>query len=390
MKKILFALMVVCSTARSQNIESKITAAEIVTIHSNILNEDRKLYIYKPAEDNIYAPAANPVIYLLDGDVQTKMVAGQVSYLSESYPVIPKMIVVGIGNTDRTRDLTPNHSIIGFDGKPDTSANSFGSHSGGGEKFMQFIQQEVMPYVEKNYHPAPYKIFSGHSLGGLMMFYSLLAHPDMFNAYIAISPSLFWDKQWTLQQAKEKWKAGTSLNKILFFSDGNEGGQFHTDAVSMDSLLKKNKLRNLKFKYVYYPAESHLSEPVKAFYDGIRFVYPDWYPPQTNNPVPLTYKYFEKFYDSLSKEYGYTIKPPEEAINNYGYNLVQLKKIDEALVFFKKNVENYPQSYNTYDSYGEALMIKGDKANSIINYKKSLELNPKNDNAKEKLKMLEQ
>ncbi|MEP6927162.1 MAG: alpha/beta fold hydrolase [Ginsengibacter sp.] len=390
MKKILFALLVLCANARAQNTDNKITAAEIVTLHSTILNEDRKLYIYKPAEDNIYAPASYPIIYLLDGDVQTKMVAGQVSYLSESYPVIPKMIVVGIGNTDRTRDLTPNHSVIGFDGKPDTSANAFGKSSGGGEKFLQFIQQEVMPYVEKNYHPAPYKIFSGHSLGGLMMFYSLLTHPDMFNAYIAISPSLFWDKQWTMHQAIEKWKAGTTLNKILFFSDGNEGGQFHTDALSMDSLFKKNKLQNLQFKYVYYPDESHISEPVKAFYDGIRFVYPAWYPPQTNNAAPLTYNYFEKYYDNLSKQYGYTIKPPEDAINNYGYNLIQLKQIDDALLFFKKNVENYPQSYNTYDSYGEALMIKGDKKNSIINYKKSLELNPKNDNAKDKLKILEQ
>lgn len=390
MKKIPFVLLVACSNIMAQNTDNKITAAEVVTIHSNILNEDRKLFIYKPSENSIYAPVAYPVIYLLDAEAQTRMVAGQVSYLSESYPVIPKMIVVGIGNTDRSRDLTPTHSIIGFDGKPDTSVNAFGKTSGGGEKFIQFIQQEVMPYVEKNYHPAPYKIFTGHSLGGLMMFYSLLSHPEMFNAYIAISPSLFWDKQWALQQASDKWKPGTSLNKILFFSDGSEGGQFHSDALSMDSLLKKNKLQHLKFKYVYYPDESHISEPVKAFYDGIRFVYPDWYPPQTNNATPLSYSYFEKYYDSLSKQYGYTIKPPEDAINNYGYNLLQLKKIDDALVFFKKNIENYPGSYNTYDSYGEALMIKGDKVNSIINYKKSLELNPKNDNAKAKLKMLEQ
>lgn len=383
-------LLLNSTIANSQVTDNKLTAAEVITIHSNILNEDRKLYIYRPAENGIYAPVAYPVIYLLDGDVQTKMVAGEVSYLSESYPVIPKMIVVGIGNSNRTRDLTPSHSLLGFDGKEDTSVNAFGKNSGGGEKFLQFIQQEVMPYIEESYHPAPYKIFSGHSLGGLLMFYSLLAHPDMFNAYISISPSLFWDKQWTLQQAAVKWKSGGSLNKILFFSDGSEGGQFHKDAVSMDSLLKKNKLQSLKYKYVYYPDESHISEPVKAFYDGIRFVYPDWYPPQTNNTTPLTYNYFEKYYDSLSKQYGYTIKVPEEAINSYGYNLMQMNKIDEALLFFKNNVENYPQSYNTYDSYGEALMVKGDKANSIINFKKSLNLNPKNDNAREKLKILQQ
>ena len=157
----------------------------------------------------------------------------------------------------------------------------------------------------------------------------------------------------------------------------------------MDSLLTKNKLQNLQFKYVYYPEESHISEPVKAFYDGIRFIYPAWYPPQTNNDALLTYSYFEKYYANLSKQYGYTITPPEESLNNYGYNLIRLNKIDDAMLFFKKNVENYPQSYNAYDSYGEALMIKGDTANSILNYKKSLELNPKNDNAKEKLKALE-
>ncbi|MEO8765401.1 MAG: alpha/beta hydrolase-fold protein [Ginsengibacter sp.] len=389
MKKIFFVSLLLFSIAKAQNNDSKIIAAETVTIHSAILNEDRKLFIYKPSENDIYAPADYPVIYLLDGEAQTRMVAGQVSYLSESYPVIPKMIVVGIGNTNRTRDLTPNHSNIGFDGKPDTSANPFGRNSGGGEHFLQFIQQEVMPYVEKNYHPAPYKIFSGHSLGGLMMFYCLLARPEMFNAYIAISPSLFWDKQWTIRQAADKWKPGMSLNKILFFSDGNEGGQFHTDALGMDSLLAKNKLQKLKFKYIYYPEESHISEPVKAFYDGIRFVFPDWFPQQANNTDVLKYSFFEKYYDTLSKKYGYTIKPPEEAINSYGYNLLQLNKIDEALIFFKKNTENYPQSYNTYDSYGEALMIKGDKANSIINYKKSLELNPKNDGAKGKLKTLQ-
>ncbi len=384
-----FLLFVFCSHAYAQD-DKKLTAAEVITLHSNILNEDRKIYIYKPGENNIYAPVEYPVLYLLDGDVQTKMVAGQVSFLSESYPVIPKMIVVGIGNTDRTRDLTPSHSDIGFDGKIDTSANAFGKRSGGGEKFLQFVQQEVMPYVEKNYHPAPYKIFSGHSFGGLMMFYCLLAHPDMFNAYIAISPSLSWDKQWTMRQAIEKWKPGTNLNKILFFSDGNEGGEFHTDALSMDSLLKKNQLQNLQFKYVYYPDESHISEPVKAFYDGIRFVYPSWYPPQTNNADPLTYNYFKDYYKGLSKQYGYTIKPPEDAINNYGYNLLQLKKINDAIFFFEKNVENYPRSYNAYDSYAEALMIKGDKENSIINYKKSLELNPKNVNATDKLKILQQ
>ena len=75
-------------------------------------------------------------------------------------------------------------------------------------------------------------------------------------AYSSISPFLSWINRTKL--AAEKWKPEHPLKKF-YFRDGNEGGQFHTDVLSIDSLLKKNKLQNLKFKYVYYPDESHVS-----------------------------------------------------------------------------------------------------------------------------------
>ena len=87
---------------------------------------------------------------------------------------MPEMIVVGIQNTNRTRDMTPTKT---------ESANS-----GGGENFMKFIETEVMPMVEKNYRTQPFKIFAGHSLGGLTVIYSFVSRPDLFNAYIAASP----------------------------------------------------------------------------------------------------------------------------------------------------------------------------------------------------------
>ena len=369
--------------------KGKVVTAEIVTIHSDILNEDRKLYIYKPTENTIYSPSTYPVIYLLDGAAHINMVAGQIHYLSESYPVLPRMIVVGIANTNRTRDLTPTSARTGYDGKPD-SMSVYLKWSGGGDKFMAFVESEVIPYVEENYRTAPYRIFTGHSLGGLMMFYSMLHNPDLFNAYIAISPSLWWDNQWILKQMAAQSTKDMARDKIVFFSDGNEGSQFHKDVMSMDSIFHKKNFSRFKYEYKYYPDESHIAEPVKAFYDGIRFVYPHWYPPEMDTSmVPLQYKVFEKHYKELSRLYGYEIKPPEEVINSYGYSLLDEKKIDEALIFFEKNVDNYPESYNVYDSYGEALMESGQKDDAIASYKKSLELNPNNENAKEKLKILQ-
>jgi tetratricopeptide (TPR) repeat protein len=80
----------------------------------------------------------------------------------------------------------------------------------------------------------------------------------------------------------------------------------------------------------------------------------------------------------------------ENRINNLGYTLIRAKKLTEAIALFKLNVEFYPQSSNVYDSLGEAYMTSGDKELAITNYKRSLELNPKNTNATEMLKKLGQ
>jgi predicted alpha/beta superfamily hydrolase len=180
--------------------------------------------------------------------------------------LIPPMIVVGIGNVlgVRTHDLTPTHSIIDPYGKIDTSAGLSLQTSGGGENFLQFIKDELMPYIEKKYKPAPYKIFSGHSFGGLMTFYCLTKHPEMFNAYISASPALWWDNKIHLKVATKNLRNTDYRKKLFFFSDASEGEIFHQDALYLDSLLGKESIPGLKYRYVYYPDESHVSETAKA------------------------------------------------------------------------------------------------------------------------------
>src|ERR1044072_7518629 len=100
---------------------------------------------YTPA--NMRPGETYTVLYLLDGAEHIEMVAGQIIYLSESYKIIPQMIIVGIANTDRVRDLTPTHSTIGPNGRPDSSANAMGRNSGGGKRFLSFMKDELMPYI---------------------------------------------------------------------------------------------------------------------------------------------------------------------------------------------------------------------------------------------------
>jgi len=105
--------------------------------------------------------------------------------------------------------------------------------------------------------------------------------------------------------------------------------------------------------------------------------------------VPLeqiTYKTIEDYYSDWTSIFGFPMKPREFVINEYGYKfLYGTKQVDKALDFFQMNIRNYPKSANTYDSYAEGLLAKGDKEKALINYQRALELDPKNKHAEEQI-----
>src|SRR5258708_12938990 len=288
------------------------------------------------------------------------------------------MIIVGITNYDhnRMKDLTPSRPKGGFGGITDTAA------FGGGEKFLQFISNEVMPYVESQYKTEPFKIFGGHSMGGLVAFRCLVNYPDMFNAYIAVSPSLWWDSALLVRQTDKKLTGNRLKNKFLFFSDANEGGEFHHDVLLMDTLLRQKGIGGLIYKYAYYPDETHMSEPIKAVYDALGFIYPQWYPTMDYSKATLVKNHF----GHLSDTYGYRVLPPEFFVARRGSRILRLvpAKFDNAIRFFELNVPNYPASAKAYAMLADACEKKGDKAKAIDNNKKALKLDKGNADLKQK------
>jgi len=362
---------------------SKLVIGEIVVIHSRILGEDRKIHIYTPALSPFekFPGQALPVLYLTDGDALSGIVSEEVDYLSTGYLILPPMIIVGITNYDhnRMKDLTPSRPEGGYNGNRDTFA------FGGGEKFLQFIGSEVMPYVESHYKTEPFKVFAGHSMGGLLAFDCLVNHPEMFNAYIAVSPSLWWDSALVVRQANKKLTDRVK-NKFLFFSDANEGGEFHHEVLAMDTLLRQKNIGGLVYKYTYYPDETHGSEPIKAIYDALRFLYPQWYPTIEDSTATLVRKHFAH----LSEVYGYRVVPPEFFAARRGSRILQMggAKVDDAIGFFELNVENYPASAKAYAMLADAWEKKGDKGKAMDDYKKASELDPGNADLRRKWELL--
>jgi predicted alpha/beta superfamily hydrolase len=367
---------------------------EVVTIHSDILKEDRRILIYAP-KDSANPEKKYPVIYVLDADNHFAQMVEYSKYLSrQDVYVVSPLIVVGITNTDRNHDLTPSHSNLDYSGKPDTSANSPYKNSGGNEHFFQFIQKELMPYVNSNYKTEPYRIFAGHSFGALTAINCLINYPDMFDAYIAVSPSFWWDRKFLLKLADKKLKAGSTLSKTLFFSDGNEdssspGSPFHTNVLKFDSLLKKRSIKGLDFEYMAYPMESHMTVPIKSYYDGLRFIYHQWQlPPVSDEEVNP--EIIMKHYKGLSQRFGYAILPDEAYFNGLAQWLVKNPAtLNNGIKLLEMNTINYPYSSRAFAALGAAYAMKGEKQKAIASYKKAGELNPTSNEIKSRLQELQ-
>jgi uncharacterized protein len=387
--------------------DNKIVLGTIDTLQSKILNEQRKIWVHVPngGSFDIHAKQRYPVVYLLDGDAHFYSVVGMMQQLSSvnGNMVCPEMIVVGIPNTDRMHDLSP--TSIEADAY---LSKDFLKTTGGGEAFLSFIEKELMPYIDAKYPTEPYKMLIGHSLGGLMVMQALVHHPDLFNSYIAIDPSMWWDSKKLLLESK-KILANMKLDgKSLFLGIANTMDEGMTvEKVQTDTTYDTRHIRSilelrddlvrykpngLKSQSKYYGDDTHGSVPLITEYDALHFIF-DFYPmklstkERTDTTTVLADKYAAHF-DNLTKQFGYLVKPNEYLINQLGYLALSNKHWIKAESLFKLNIVNYPKSGNAYDSYGDYLLEKGDKKNAIVQFKKALSLE-ENAETRQKLEGLE-
>lgn len=405
MKKttILFAFCLLANLVFAQGKEDNqnIVIGKIDSLQSKILGEQRKIWVHVPDGAN----QKYPVVYVLDGDGHFSSVVGMIQSLSTGgNNNCPKMIVVGITNTDRTRDLTPTH----IDADLPMIDSTLVKTSGGGENFIAFIEKELMPHIEAKYPTAPYKMLIGHSFGGLAVMQTFTHHNHLFNSYICIDPSMWWDQEKLLKQTEKALAEKKFEGKSLYLGiantleDGMDIKKVRKDKsaetkhirsiLALQAAFEKNKQNGLQYRGKYYPDDTHGSVPLITEYDALRFFF-DYFPMKfsmkdyTDSTGAFPEKYRSHF-ANLSKKMGYSIKPDEGEINYMGYDFMGRKRYKTAEAFFKLNVANYPESHNVYDSYADYLIATGDKANAMIQLKKALAIK-ENEGSRKKLNFLE-
>jgi predicted alpha/beta superfamily hydrolase len=380
--------------------QGEIKIGKTDSLYSEILNEDRKIMVHvPPSRSKTY-----PVIYLLDGDAHFTSVVGIIQQLGANN-IIPEMMIVAIPNTNRTRDLTPSKA----EPNPPMAPANLVEQSGGGRNFLKFMEDELFPYVENNYPTSPYRLFIGHSFGGLLVMDALQNKPELFTGYIAIDPSMWWDKKKLLNTYKTSdFKADKYKNKSLYLGIANTlGGGMDTitarktkgpmvdhynSIIDTRDVLRDESKSQIRFNSKYYPEDSHGSVPLINTYDGLRFLF-EFYHFEVDFADVMTpntdiVKRMKAHYAYVTKILGYENKPDEATINGMGYQLMQMTKHDLARQFFEMNIEYYPESFNVYDSLGDYYVAVDDKEKAKENFKKALAIQD-NPYSKEKLEKLE-
>lgn len=239
--------------------KSSFSIGEVLEFQSTVLQEKRRINVYLPESYSSDSSKAYPVIYLLDGskDEDFIHVSGIVQF--GSFPwinTLPESIVVGIENVDRKRDFT-------FPTTNKADLKEF-STSGKSEKFIEFIEQELQPLIASTYRTQANKTLIGQSLGGLLATEILFNHPELFDQYVIVSPSLWWNDE-SLLSASPK---NAALSKAIYLAVGKEGEVMERTAQELFNKLSALAPENESLFFDFLPNKTHGDALHQAVYNA--------------------------------------------------------------------------------------------------------------------------
>jgi predicted alpha/beta superfamily hydrolase len=348
MKKIVVIILFTILTGAGITNAQDFSIGKYDTLYSEVFKESRSILVHVPA-GGINNNVRYPVMYLLDGEHHFTKTLGILDHLSTTAgnELCPEMIVVAIFHPNRERDLIPSDSGTEKD------------------KFPEFLEKELIPYINKHYPTEPYKVFVGHSLGGLRIINTLVYQPHLFNSYIALDPSLGMVKGWVGKATNDFTKnqySGKSLyiamgmtmpkemDTATIFRDTSGNARHMRSIMTFARKAEELKSNGVDFNWKYYPDESHQSVVFKGTYDGLIANF-HWFKNEklfdifkSEVTAEASVKIMTDYYEYISEKMGYKILPPEQGTSELIDYLNFKKWYDKALAFAELNYKNYPGS----------------------------------------------
>lgn len=285
-------------------------AGRTVTIESRALGETRIVDVMVPAGYRSDSTRRYPVVYVLDGELEGEIAAAGARFYAATEQ-LPGLIVVGIRNVNRTRDLTPA-PLPGF--APPAEAGG----AGGADRFLRFLETELVPLVERSWRAAPMRVLVGHSLGGLLAFHALATRPALFQGYLVMEPSSWWNDGKHLEAAR-RILADPATRRARVVT-------VNTEALRVDTTAWGGAAPMVRELTV--AGESHASMALTGMMRGLKTLFADFRPspwrPGTR-PVAML-----AGYDSLRARVGYGEPIPASAFQRVIQMSLDSRWLDDA------------------------------------------------------------
>lgn len=396
LKKMHYVLLLFLCFGINQNLISQsdylIKKGVIDSVYSSVLNESREFYVELPKDYDPESKYKYPVAIILDGEFQFNALQIVHEYYSGGF--VPEMVLIGVANLkNRNRDLTPSKL-------DEETAPPYLQDTGGAEDFMEFIEEELLPFIEEKYPVSSYRTLIGHSYGGLFTVNTLLKRPELFDNYLAIDPSMDWDNQILVKESKKILSHEDFMGRSLFVS---LGGQLHMSntEITIDNVMKDtteltlfarsniefreavkdNEKNGLQLHWKFYPNDLHGTIVLPSMRDGLIDMF-SWYQMENINrfndpesPKDELSAIIKNREQKLKDHFGYAEPPyPSYLLNTLGYMSMDMEQPEKALMYFKFNTEYYPDSANSFDSLADYYEAQGDSEKALENVKKAYAL----------------
>ncbi|MEM9362437.1 MAG: alpha/beta hydrolase-fold protein [Bacteroidota bacterium] len=332
--------------------------ARKMVIESAILMENRKIELYYPKEKS----DAIVAFYVLDGNWNHDLVKGTIGHWIK-WGLMPKAVVVSIDNMGkRTRDLTPTKDDVRFPG------------SGGASSFLQFISEELKPKIEAEFENIHYEVVIGHSFGGLFSLFTLKEQPNLFDGYIAISPSVWWKENYMYGDFNTTRNNQFPFVYITAGTDDRANTKASTDFVAW---LEKEGISNqLELNSDVVDGENHFSNVPISLHSALKLLFPkeNWDSEVISVYNTSGFVEMKKSIEKFKQDYGVRFLFPLDAMLSKALNLHQSGKSQEATELLHwiqtQQGSSYQPSY--YAGYIFKNLKDGERA--IESYRKALRI----------------
>ncbi|MEM7352414.1 MAG: alpha/beta hydrolase-fold protein [Acidobacteriota bacterium] len=335
-----------------------------------------------PESYSTLAQKTFPVIYLTDGDRYFGLASDLVSLLLHREGIDAVLVGVGYGS----RQLNDAKRRRDYSGEPVDQGRS------GATAYHAFLAEELIPKLESEFRFDPERrTLVGWSRGAMFTLYAMFRQPELFDSYLVLSPRLNYPNWSGIQLERQYGTKRNDLPARLYFAIGTEDERY-VQVPELIEALERRGYTDFELQTSWLAGREHdvfaLSEGMA---EGLQHLF-------HREPIDQLLRALidQRGLDHAVSEYrrlqrsdpeGYDFS--ERRLNELGYHYLAQKSYDEAIAVLQLNVESYPESFNTHDSLGEAYMNAGHKELALSSYRRSLELNPQNENAEQQIDRLQ-